>query len=258
MFDVCLFVSLFFGCDHFDLVPMNITSIRIIETGTNYQEIIEAFTLFDNIITSGEYVNLSVINENMPESYWKRLIVIMDHFLNVESEKIFDSFIYDTWRLFLKKKIEIKINMAELDDHQQNHIDASFLNVIFNGAGFKKYEYNEQVNEEIDYFIIPSDDTNIIKFDIFPNLQEINITFAQDNDEYWPFSLSQLLLILRQTKVEKVKIKTNILLGVDLKSWIKWLWHNNSSLIAQYQNEGYSIKFVDDYSDDCLLIQKMS
>ena len=203
--------SLFFG-DYVN--PISISSIRIIETATNYQEIVSAITLFDNVINGVEnpgYVSSSCL-------------LILSHLIVERAENKFDPFIYNSWKVFLQKKTKIKINMSRMPK------DLGFLGLIFGGRGLEEHE-----DEDDDY--IPDDDdmTNILKLNVlslFNNLQTMEICNVYD----YPFSLYQLVSLLTHTKIKKVLIYND--------KWLYSLWCDcSSSLIKAYKNNGYAVEY---------------
>ena len=218
--------SLFFGFH----APVNISSIRIIETATNYEAIIGAIRLFDNVLSGnikGDVVEIS-----------KKWLLILNHFVFERNENKYDAFIYNTWKVFLQKKNKITIEMW----HLNNFItDLEFLGLIFGGRGLEMHKYEDDNN-----FYIPDDNdmTNILKLNVlnlFNNLQTIWITNVQYRDKYYSFSLYQLLLFVRVNKIEKVQIST---FSVNSLSWLDYLWGNKSlSLIEEYKKKGYGIEY---------------
>ena len=121
---LCIVYSLFYGCDHLGVHPINISSIRIISTATNYSEIIQAITLFDNVL-SGNMDGLKKI----PSSVWSKSVFILDFLINSKDSNEFDPFIYNTFKLFLKQKTKIKFDMRHLNEY----VDNSFLDILFGG-----------------------------------------------------------------------------------------------------------------------------
>ena len=90
--------SLFFGATD-EYCPIVISSIRIIETATNYQEIIEMISLFDRVL-SGDMVKKKKIGCSS--------LLILNHLIYERKENKFDPFIYNSWKLFCKKKRKLK------------------------------------------------------------------------------------------------------------------------------------------------------
>ena len=74
---------------------INISSIRIIETATNYQEIIQAITLFDNALSNNIEERVNVSSESL---------LVLKHLIYERNENKFDLFIYNTWKVFVQKK----------------------------------------------------------------------------------------------------------------------------------------------------------
>ena len=227
---------LFFGCGHGSKqVPINISSIRIIETGTNYGEIIQAITLFDNIISGNTPMRIST-------SIWKKATLIMNHLLNNndKTENKFDSFIYNTFKLFMDRKNKLKIDMNALDYFK---VDLSFCNLIFGGAGFQTKRY-EQDNDYLIY-----DDTNIPRFKLFDNLGIVTIIGIQRHNKYWSFSLISLLSKMVESNIKQANISTNWMMADDFTSWISSVWNQScSSLVKEYKKKGFAIEFDDNYN----------
>ena len=143
--------------------------------------------------------------------------------------------------VFLQKKTKITLDMARINKYIT---DSGFLGLIFGGRGFEFHKRNYFDNNIPDDYYIPNDDdmTNILisnVLNLFNNLQTMVIAYVQSH----PFSLHQLVLLLTQTKIEKVEI-----LAVDDNSWLFYLWGNSSSsFIKAYINEGYSIEYDGDF-----------
>ena len=207
--------SLFFGHPE----PINISSIRIIETAKNYQEIIQAISTFDNVCT-GNYEEFNISKESL---------LILNHLIERKENK-FDPFIYNSWKVFLQKKTEIRINMYQLGKHIT---DLGFLGLMFGGRGFEMHR---------DSKYIPDDMTNILNFNLFNNLQ----TLVLDRVEDYPLSLHQLLLLLTRTKIKKVRMSASFYKWLDYL-WLYCSWRDNSSLLIQtYKNKGYAINYYVD------------
>ena len=247
----CFVYSLFFGCHHgthpeYKHYPINISSIRIIETSTNYGEIIQAMTTFDNII-SGNYK--AVKHTNISST----MIAVLKHLCNDKEQDRFDLFIYQTWDLFLSKKREIKIDMAKLNSQK---INVSFLKLLFGGQGFRMKKSKIWKKDAND---IPRDDTNLLRFDLFKNLETVTINEVDRGGKYWPFSLLSLLYSLRNQS----NIKGVYITGVQF-SWLSTIWEMKQhrywlTLKEEYRNIGYFIDYKgghNDYDDDCISINK--
>ena len=108
--------SVFFGCYH-DVrhgfagskdsnKPINVSSVRLIDSAINYRKVIKALTAFDNIISGHYEADLS--------DGWKAG-EILEAALSDNHENKADSFIYQSVRLSLNKKTEIQMNFYELD-----------------------------------------------------------------------------------------------------------------------------------------------
>ena len=91
----CLYnYSLFVGtCG----LPINISSIRIIDSATNYQQIVSAIALFDDVISYniGRKQNISV-----------ECLSILNDLIVERKENKFDPFICNSWKASLQKKLK--------------------------------------------------------------------------------------------------------------------------------------------------------
>ena len=127
----------------------------------------------------------------------------------------------------------------------KNISDHVFLKEIFGGKGFEMKEYEKGSHN----YSIPQDNTNILKFDIFPNLQTLTIHGVQSLDKYYSFCLHTFLMVLMKTKIEKVEIRTGYIgyKESDNTSWLSYLWGSNEvSLCKEYRTKGYKIDFYND------------
>ena len=86
--------------------------------------------------------------------------------------------------------------------------------------------------------------TNILKLNVlklFNNLQIMQIWYVEDS----PFSLYQLVSLLRHTKIRKV----DIIPYFNNNTWLHYLWRDkSSSLIEAFKNKGYAIEFKGGYT----------
>lgn len=224
---------------------MNIASIRIIKTATNYKKVIQAITAFDNVLSGNP-----AAAKNTPSS----AALILDQLLYDESKEDFDPFIYQTFKVFLNKKTDIKINMHILSWCVD---DIPILDSIFGGAGYKKYKYDKYRGG--DYFI-PGDNRNIPIFEIFPFMQTITMEQTQSGADYYPISLNSLVSLLdEQCSIKEIKIEAAAETFGNT-SWIYSVWFTQSkSLTEAYRKKGYNIGFKRDPYEvkDILLIWKL-
>ena len=173
-----------------------------------------------------------------------------------EKDKKFDPFIYKTFQLCLDNKTEIKVDMRGLS---KCYGDESFLDILFGGRGFKLSKITEGAVEDepesdpeegghhtydvIDpSYIIPEDETNILRFDLFKNLEKLIIDYTQDWTRYCAFSLTALLNKLKGTKIKEIKITGN---RFNSSAWFSWDWsHKEGSWKQAYIDKGYLIECV--------------
>ena len=162
-----------------------------------------------------------------------RSVSDLHHFLFVEGDKKtkFDTFIYHTFNTYAKSKNDIEINYRNLNKCMK---DSGFLDLIF--IGFK------QRNR---YDICNDDDTNMMNpkiFEIFDNVTEVELYAVKD----YSFSLIRLLSIIKNTKVEKIRISSGFVEGGDSNTWLNLSYFDESSwnnVVQKYQNKGYKIEF---------------
>ena len=93
------------------------------ETASNYDKIISAITLFDNIVSG----NVTVEHKSISETDMKQYAKILQHLLYDAEKNIFHPFIYSTFESFARSKNNIVIDYY--DTHQR--IDSEeMMNVI--------------------------------------------------------------------------------------------------------------------------------
>lgn len=225
---------IFFG-DRFN--PINISSIRVISTATNYQKIIQSITALDAIISG---LPITSVPSFAPS--------LIEHLLNDEMENEFNPFIYETFKIFLARKIDITLNMYQLSYY---NIDTFFLRLIFGGNGFKQFKYDpisSLSDVRVSKYFIPSVTTNIpIICNQFCNLQTIKMEQTQCINKYYSLSLVSLLSLLEsQSNIRQIKISTSNHGGTasDGTNWMSFAWKNDSVLLKQkYKRRGYNIDY---------------
>jgi len=220
--------------------------LRVIETQTNYQSIIQAITLFDNVISD------NIWNEKS-RSFLNKSRLILEHLLYGchENKFNFDPFIYKTFEVFIRNKKQIKINMKDLDYCIKDKV---FLQVIFGSNVFVSKEKAEAAGR--DYFI-PVNNENLFDNKFLQRLNkvtsmEISGVQTKHTNKYWSFSLINLLSLIEDTKIENIKISTTYL-KKGANSWLSYLFDTSFvSLIGTYKNKGFDIKFsVNEYGEYC-------
>ena len=222
--------SLFFGDADW---PINIYSIRVIKTCTNYEEIILAMTLFDNVISGNIYVE-----HKEESSSFKDYTRILKHLLFDKNRNTFSQFIYWSWRLFIRNKTEIEIDISDLNKYIGHF---GFSKLLF--CDFKTYEYSDGDDR---VYLMTTDNTNLIKEEILKIFSNVTYIFIRGTENrfsrnYWSFSLLQLLTLINETGINRVKILANTHTS---PSWLSCLWNkSSSSLIHAYKCKGFEIKY---------------
>ena len=168
----------------------------MISTASNYQEIIQAITLFDMILS----VNTQAVSDfDIPSSTSS----IVNHLLSDAMRDKFDPFIYQSFKLFMDKKTNITVDMSWINKID----DANFLRLIFGESGCKKFEYerDEHNKKKSNDNLMPSENTNIpFVSKQFRNVETIRII----NTTYHSISLFSMLTLLEpQSAIEKIEIQ---------------------------------------------------
>lgn len=231
MFDIIN--RLFYGDVNCNL---NITSIRMIKTKDNYAGIISAMTLIDNII-SGTLLAKG--------SYDKQATILKHLIMDDENDKNkFTPFIYSTWDWFVKNQKKIKINLWDLKLRFKD--DDKLFDILFmNGYNTQNLE-----NKSGNYSIHKNGENLLNKrvIDMFCNVKLIEFEWVQSkafDKRYWSFSLFKLLELIKDTKIERIKLYGDCS-GYKDSSWLSYLWKKSKKeLINKYRNEGFKIKFED-------------
>ena len=227
-----------------DMYSINISSIQLMSTCTNYEQIISAITSFDSIVSD----NIDWIHKPS-SSFLAKLLKVLDHLLFFQDK---DKFIYQTFQFFAQSKQYLQLDLSDL---YYNMTDSKFLGLTFDGDGLTKREYDNDNHNHIIY----DDNTNLMKkeiFDIFLNAKEIRLDYVQNKNNYWSFSLLKLLESIGKTNIEEVRVGT--LKEEDPSSWLVSLWSSSSpSLIQAFKNEGYTVEFQTFGDDHSILIKKL-
>lgn len=247
--------------DDYGWRPINIESIRVISTAKNYQAIVSAITLFDNIISG----NFDDYDQPSP-AFVKRSIQILEHLLSTkQSKNMFDPFIYNTWNTFVNCKKEITLSMQGLYVYlASTQRGTDLLSLMFGGKGFRV----SQMGVMDDNFDICDDDTNIMKAGIFKNLECLKLQRVQfydhlcyhsvwfldynrKNKYYWPFSWQHLLSWMdNQPKLKEIRISMYIFeseatVNKDVPSLLSNIWSDSSAMKEMLTSKGFEIKWND-------------
>ena len=194
-------------------IPINITSIRIIESCTNYEEIVSAITTLDNVLSGHLYYEISPV-------LCKTYASILNHLLYDKDRRSLDPFIYSTFHTFVENKTEIRISMEKLNDY----LSQEFLELLFYRFDEPKtvppeaydYPYPSWEDPVMVPYVLQDDDTNLLKkelFNVFHNVSVVKIGGSQNfgdkrNGIYWAFSLQKLLDVMNNTNIKQLEILT--------------------------------------------------
>ena len=222
---------------------LNIDNIRLTENSANLHKIISAITALDICISSEHHI---------PSSYkhGKILSSLFNYILNDERNKNLNQFVYDTFDCFRYNKHQIRIDLPKLDEYNNND-DGKLMDLII----YKLGGVIESADNEINM-----NNINMLKpqlFKIFPNIDYVYInTCNVYGDKEYVICLSQLLSLIVETSVNKVKIlafsKSN-----SSSSWINKLWNASSgSIIQSFTNKNFSIRYESQYHVEYLIIER--
>ena len=176
------------------LNPLNISSIRILETCKNYEDVAKSITIFDACISGEAQIPIA----DPTNKCGKVLSKLIDAEITVGSDGL-DQYIKDTFHVFAQNKREINM-MVDFVAKQVK--DEELLHNVLCKPEVSEWEYNgtDVVQRE------PTDLKNLMnpKFvKLFPNLQEIsmNINEITNQTNIYTISLIGLLTIIGSTQV---------------------------------------------------------
>ena len=181
---------LFFG-DQYQ--PLNITSIRIIETCSNLEKQISAITALDAIISN----NHNKVSKD--SEYGPVLEELFSYSLSSKQQR-YNKYLYQTFQCFVNHKQKIEISIPYIDLCVK---DKALRKVLFYDIVCKK---EDKDNPDISGWIDLNNKENLVKpdlFNIFKNIKEITIIASYG---YYPCSLLLLSSIIQSTPATKVTI----------------------------------------------------
>ena len=241
-----LFRLFFQAAGYFTASPLNISSIRILETGKNYEDITKPITVFDACI-SGQ---VDIPSADPSKKYGKVITQLINAQITGEAAQI-DQYIMDTFNSFIKhkKKIDIKVEYVI-----KKVKDKELVNNIINKGESTEYKHGKTdvIRRE------SKDMTNLINSKIikmFTNVQEIEMTINEmfNNNNIYTISLIGLLSIIESTSIKRVEISMYWKKKAGI-SWLSALWKSSSNeLIQKYNNMGFDIK----YDNNDIIINKL-
>lgn len=256
-----------------------IDSIIIPQTAQNFEQYMHSFYLFDALI-SGVWVAKQDDEVNITD------VLILDRLVgdllnnsNV-SKKVEDipCFIRDTFKLFLAKKNEIRINIQDLDKHgcfeKLKHLIMNSVVNEYAKYNRRKMEWDEYIKRDISS---ASDNINVFNAKIlciFPNIIQvvINTTYQYSDEWYYLYRFS-FLSFLESIESSKSNIKyiikaqgrTNIRNTRKILKYIdhEYSWLNNiltEPIKQRFKNKKWIIKFENGENKwgyyDCVIIHK--
>ena len=205
--------------------PLNITSIRIMRTASNLENLIGALTVFDNIISGEQHY------EPLSSSIkYDTLAALMGYFVHNKLEKKLNEYIYKTFDCFRKNKRKIIINLSLLNNITGKHLVSPYMHDMTK-TDCKEFIYRPE-----------SDMTNLFKPDLLRflnHLTHITIDSQSLRGQYeFIISLLGLLSIIKYSTIQEITI-----LGGKKGGWLSKLWSsdNRDEIVNKYQNNGFKI-----------------
>ena len=190
---------LFFG----DFRPLNLASIRIIQSNLNLRKYIQAITAFDCILSA----NIHSTNK-IPKTarYGEIVSHLMADALDNDSrtsdnDRKLHRYIYQTFKTFIQNKEKLEIDIYNISQYVK---DRKLSGLFFDSI----VKYKLSGTPDITSWLYMEDvlKQNMIKsqiFELLPNIKEIHIFFKFG---YYPFPLLALLSRIENTSINKVRI----------------------------------------------------
>lgn len=216
-----------------EIVPIDISAIRIMQNSKNYESISQAITIFDRCISYSSFTNT-----HPTKGHGKLISKLIAAEISGINDGI-DEYVVNTFHAFAQYKTEIMINVADV---MNNLEDKHLINDILCSPEISEWP---PVDTE---FETRSDNKNLIQpqlIKIFPNAKVINLVMnANDKHEnIYTISFDHLLTIIVGTPVEKVEVVI-YWTEKDGICWLKALWNLYGQKIRELCNEtGYSITY---------------
>ena len=236
---------LFFQHDLFK--PLNISSVRIIKTASNYGSVSEAITAFDACI-SGQ---TKIRNNDASQKYGVVIAKLIEAELTGNYDGI-DDYIIKTFHAFTEGRKKIEIKIPDLVDAIN---DKKLLNNVIVDPEMIEFKNGETE------FIRRSemDNTNLLNpklVKLFRNCEEIKMWMNKyKENNIYTFSLMALLSIIQDSLIRRLEL---VIWWKEFEddgetkckelSWIDVLWQSSSEEIVQkYKEKGFDIKY-DEFS----------
>ena len=241
-----LFYFYFFKTERLlsDGKPLLVSSIRVLETSSNYETFSRAITVFDACLEWGQ---TSIPSADPDKKYGLVLKKLIDAEISGEKDGI-DEYILKSFHAFTQKKKQLNINVSEvMKSIEDEHL---IKNIFF---GTEKIKWKSGKTE----FVRRSetDKTNLFHsklIQLFSNCVEINMMINSNDFDLFdegrdicPISFIALLSIIEGTKVTKIHISIYWGRDDEGESWLDALWEGHGrEIMRKYQETGYSIEYT--------------
>eukprot|EP01084_Bolivina_argentea_P239210 402078_1 len=193
--------------------PLKIESIRIIETAKNYQSFMHSFYVFDAMISGVSHKHIKVTRVDVD---------VLEKLINEVPTKNIDTYVRNTFKLYLNQKNEIKININDFDGSYYGHwqyvnggcyrkLGHLIFHSVMNEGGYKDWNDNEKWKYLKERKWEKSNDSvNILNTKILqkcPNLRKVEINTTYSDNDCYPMYRFSLLSFLSAIETSKPSIK---------------------------------------------------
>eukprot|EP01084_Bolivina_argentea_P297762 513035_1 len=225
--------------------PIDIESVRIIDTDKNFGIFIKSLALLDGMINGAFVEFVDIKNINISLLY--RLVEFVLHREKGDNKIQFDDYIIESFNIFRQNKQEIFLdyyNLSRLDNTKNTKMRDLIMN---------DFETHKGKEADTKYLREESDLSNVIKsdfFSIFSNVKTIRISTQVE----WTISLLALLNVIKSTNVENVIIKVCASRPRDNPTtWLKRLKLSSAfpSIVKKYNDAGFDIDLRDTTASYC-------
>lgn len=112
--------------------PLRLVSIVMVGSAKTYKKMVRSFYLFDAMV-SGVPMNTCPVEETQEDFELLSALLTMNE--GDDKPVVLDSFLWNEWKLFLRNKKEIKLDLASLDYYFPLLSKLVMFNVDWNGGG---------------------------------------------------------------------------------------------------------------------------
>ena len=225
---LCTSYRLFFGGEY----PINISSIRILESRLNLEKMIGAMTVLDNCISDNIHW-ANTIDQYESNKHSAKLKALFNYVLNNKLEKIYNQYIYNTFDCFRRNKKELIIDLWDLGVHCKDQELSSLILCQLN----EKHKKQQIADDEISYCL------HSRLFYIFPNV--VKVVIERSHKYFNRLSLFGLISVIQNTNVREVRIGAHNGWMQDDQSWIDVLYGSSmkEEIVDRFAKSNFTLQF---------------